>query len=176
MTDHGYWPTLLGVVPWPTHVDRLIADDRMQNRPGDAIQRLAALAAMTPDDAVRVSKRLKLSRTEGDRLDAMARLGPELSPAIDDHGLRLLLYRSGEVNVTAALGIAAARRGGIGWHDVVRRLKALEVPVFPLRGQDLLARGRTPGPEVGAVLRQLESTWIDSGFKLSRSDLLARLA
>jgi tRNA nucleotidyltransferase/poly(A) polymerase len=48
-------------------------------------------------------------------------------------------------------------------------------PVFPLKGEDLLAFGLKPGPLVGKKLRQLESDWIDSDFTLSGADLLERL-
>jgi poly(A) polymerase len=172
MAHHGYWPALLGAVPWPSHLERLIAADNAVDKPRDAIQRLAALAVMTGDDACRVSARLRLSRVDGDRLAAVARLVPLLSPAIADYELRVLLYRHGRDDVMTALGVAAARHGG-DWHKSSQRGGALDVPVLPVRGQDLLSIGLLPGPEVGTALRWLEARWIDRDFRLSRDDLLA---
>ncbi|MCK0068563.1 CCA tRNA nucleotidyltransferase [Kordiimonas laminariae] len=48
-------------------------------------------------------------------------------------------------------------------------------PVFPLQGKDLLDRGFEAGPDLGRRMRELEQIWIDSGFKLSKEDLLATL-
>jgi tRNA nucleotidyltransferase/poly(A) polymerase len=46
-------------------------------------------------------------------------------------------------------------------------------PTFPLQGQDLIAAGMKPGPEMGQRLKALEQAWIDSGFDLGREELLA---
>ena len=46
------------------------------------------------------------------------------------------------------------------------------VPVFPVRGQDLLDRGMTPGREVGQRLARMKSAWMDSRFTSSREELL----
>lgn len=45
--------------------------------------------------------------------------------------------------------------------------------VFPLRAKDL--PGALQGPEIGAALQRLETAWIASGMRLSKSELLARL-
>jgi tRNA nucleotidyltransferase/poly(A) polymerase len=47
-----------------------------------------------------------------------------------------------------------------------------ETPVFPLKGEDLLALGMQPGPQVGAVLRAVEQRWIDGDFTSNRETLL----
>jgi poly(A) polymerase len=171
MAEHGYWPALLGVVPWPLHVERLIVADFASGRAADAIERLAALAVMTRDDANHVADRLRLSRADRYRLVAVAHLWPQLSPAIEDRGLRVLLYRHGRDDVMTALRMAAARYGG-GWQRALGRAALLEVPVLPVRGQDLVARGMVPGPQVGIALRRLEQTWIDSDFRMSHDELL----
>lgn len=48
----------------------------------------------------------------------------------------------------------------------------MEVPVFPIYGRDLIAFGVQPGRELGQMLRDLETKWKDSDFRLSRDDLL----
>ena len=47
-------------------------------------------------------------------------------------------------------------------------------PDFPLGGADALAAGLS-GPDVGAVLRTLEQSWVASDFSLTRDELVARL-
>lgn len=45
-------------------------------------------------------------------------------------------------------------------------------PRFPVSGQDLLAEGMAEGPALGETLRSLEERWLDSGFRLTREELL----
>jgi poly(A) polymerase len=52
------------------------------------------------------------------------------------------------------------------------RLGATTIPPFPLSGRDLVAIGYRPGEALGRELKRLERTWIDSGFSLSREELL----
>ena len=49
-------------------------------------------------------------------------------------------------------------------------------PEFPVKGSDLAEIGLKQGPELGAVLKALETAWIESGFALDRGALLARAA
>lgn len=65
-----------------------------------------------------------------------------------------------------------------GWTEagraaVTQRLEGIEVPRFPLGGNDLIQRGIQPGPALGAELERLEKEWIASDFRLGRMDLLA---
>ena len=48
-------------------------------------------------------------------------------------------------------------------------------PLFPLRGGDLSPLG-VEGARLGALLKALESDWVDSGFSLERDALLERAA
>ena len=53
------------------------------------------------------------------------------------------------------------------------RLMAWQAPEFPLQGRHLMALGVAPGAEMGMMLKNAEAQWVDSGFALSREDLLA---
>ena len=37
-------------------------------------------------------------------------------------------------------------------------------PLLPISGEDVIAIGVTPGPQVGEVLREVETWWVDSDF------------
>jgi poly(A) polymerase len=50
------------------------------------------------------------------------------------------------------------------------------IPEFPLRGEDVLALGVPPGPEVGRRLAVVRAGWEDDDFRADRTELLARLA
>ncbi|MED5206153.1 MAG: CCA tRNA nucleotidyltransferase, partial [Pseudomonadota bacterium] len=43
-------------------------------------------------------------------------------------------------------------------------LKGWEVPVFPLKGGEIVARGVARGPEVARLLQAIERRWIDEHF------------
>ncbi|MCV6574142.1 MAG: CCA tRNA nucleotidyltransferase [Cohaesibacter sp.] len=66
-----------------------------------------------------------------------------------------------------------------GGHDVealsglVQALQSWERPVFPLTGKDLIKAGVKPGPQLGQYLSECERRWIESEFRLGKSDLLS---
>lgn len=59
--------------------------------------------------------------------------------------------------------------------NVARVPNKINVPTFPVSGKDLISLGVTPGPEMGEILATLKRKWADSGFNLSRDDLLQSL-
>jgi len=58
----------------------------------------------------------------------------------------------------------------------VKDLKEWEIPVFPVRGADLLDKGMKPGPAVGQELDRLKKIWAQSNFSLTKANLLAEIA
>ena len=97
------------------------------------------------------------------RVDAMREAGARLT---DDQGVELTrnLYRFGTRAVQDAALIEAARvEDARPWLDLHLRAGSLPVPVLPVQGRDLLARGLTPGPGVGRVLAEVEAAWLAAG-------------
>lgn len=106
------------------------------------------LSTSEADDAVAAT--LVLEDPSGDRLHWIGRATEGLDPA------RV-------IPVLEATGRTSAAAGLI-----------LPLPVFPLRGQDLLDAGIEPGRQVGTLLAVARQEWKSSGFEASRDDLLAR--
>lgn len=82
-------------------------------------------------------------------------------------------YRFAE-DAVEGLAVAAARAD---WPrellaETARDLGRLPVAPLPVSGKDLVARGMQPGPELGAILQQLERKWVESGFTLDPESLL----
>ncbi|MBT4922023.1 MAG: CCA tRNA nucleotidyltransferase [Rickettsiales bacterium] len=50
--------------------------------------------------------------------------------------------------------------------------KSLKPSIFPISGNDIKALGVTNGVEIGGVLKGLKSKWYQSGYELSREELL----
>ena len=58
-------------------------------------------------------------------------------------------------------------------NEVLNEVKNTIVPIFPLRGRDIISFGVVPeGQNIGMFLEKLERKWIDSGFILTRDELL----
>jgi poly(A) polymerase len=151
----------------------------------DSVRRLAALLveAETDEAATRaVAGRWRLSNVQGERLAAFAApaqpVGREDSPAIQ----RARLYREGAERVRDAtlLGWAAARVRGEDADAAFGALVALVetwTPVeLPVGGSDVLALGVPAGPEVGAILAEIEAWWIEHDFQPDHGALLGELA
>ena len=56
--------------------------------------------------------------------------------------------------------------------DYLSALRHWEVPVIPVTGRDLMAAGIQSGPRMGLVLQSLKAKWMDSGFVMSKEQLL----
>lgn len=124
----------------------------------DGIRRLAALGGQD------VAERLRLSKAQARRLARLtesvsgAAAAPELGYRLGAaEGLDVLLLRAAAAGQPLAPGARAELATGA----------AAE---FPLRPKDLMPRYR--GPELGQRLRALERRWIESGFTLTRDELL----
>ena len=157
-----------GVLVLPSGVlDQLGGYERRARHPSIA-PRLALLIAAQGEG--KLKRQWRLSNDEivmADALLSAARL-------LIDFQLNEAAYRFPAV-LGDAVELAATLAGWTeaGKSAVVQGLERLEVPKFPLTGDDLIAHGMRPGPALGTELERLEKKWIASGFTLSRQALLA---
>ncbi len=123
--------------------------------------------------ATALAVRLKLSTAERVRLVALRRpVVPR--PGDDDAALRRLL-----ADTPAAMLIDRCwlvDDGAAGWAEVRERLGAMERPVFPLEGRDVVALGVPPGPAVGRLLAEARTRWLDGGCVEGRDAVREGLA
>ena len=54
-------------------------------------------------------------------------------------------------------------------------IRLYDKPEFPVAGKDLIAQGMKPGIEIGKLLDKLKLKWKQSGYKLSKDDLLKQI-
>lgn len=149
-------------------LQRLIADEAVQGFAPDPARRLAALLPPSPDVAEAVAARLRLSKAQRTRLISAA----ERSDA-DGNDSAALAYRlTPQFAIDRLLLLGSDARSLAGW----------TVPVFPLRGGAVVARGITAGPAVARILQTVESRWVAEGFpdaariEVLLSEELAKLA
>ena len=58
---------------------------------------------------------------------------------------------------------------------LIKEIRESVVPVFPLSGKDIIHAGITGNANIGAARDRLETLWFDSGFNLTRGELLKTL-
>ncbi|WP_435418227.1 CCA tRNA nucleotidyltransferase [Parerythrobacter aurantius] len=131
-------------------LELLVGNEAKFGAEPDPLRRLAALLPAVPAIAENVAARLRLSRTQRDRLESLAARGPA-----DGEGPLALAYREGTENARDRLLLTNRDpRPVIEW----------PIPQFPLKGGEIVARGVGAGPEVARTLRQVEARWIEEGF------------
>jgi poly(A) polymerase len=120
----------------------------------------------------------RLSKEQAKRIESLLET-PLPSPKLRENEQRRILYGIGEQAWCDSVHVAWARsRAPLTdrtWKRMVSLPSRWPVPIFPVSGRDLLELGHTPGPNMGADLKQLEERWIASDFKPSKQDLLESL-
>jgi poly(A) polymerase len=152
----------------------------------DPLRRLAALLQPDAAQVTEVGQRLRLSNAQADRLIGMA-APREVPDRVQDAPVqRRMLYRLGAERFRDLTLLAWAHHRAEGGYapsgDNARWVALLDladewtIPDFPLRGEDVLALGVAPGPEVGKRLAAIRSWWEEEDFRPGREQLLRRLA
>ncbi len=137
---------------------------------------LTVLACFVEEDIARLDAHMRLTNAETKRMTRALSANGALHPGLDGHALRTRLYRLGReaaldgVLITWSRGDAGPEAGE--WHALLETVRTLDVPVFPVRGRDLVERGIPKGPGVGEIMRTLEARWIASDFTAGRDSLL----
>ena len=133
----------------PGALAMLVAQEQAQGIAPDPLRRLAALLPPDPALVEQVASRFRLSSAQKKRLaTAAARSDEQEAP-------RALAYRLGRSEALDRLLLAGAP---------VQALEDWDIPQFPLKGGEIVARGVSAGPEVARTLRSIEERWISEGF------------
>jgi hypothetical protein len=120
---------------------------------------ITVLAALTNEDLAPV---WKLSREENRLLNWLQQQSER--PSLD----RLKDVATSKCGHEYAIELAAL----FGPSRELDQIRSWELPVFPVCGHDLIARGIIPGPAFGDTLARLEQAWKASGYNLSKDELL----
>jgi len=142
----------------------------------DPVRRLAALLKpnLSPAEVNAVAERLKFSTRERKHLLAITAAHPAIDVDINAHDLRLACYNAGTGvvvdRILLAWGGAVALEARLpkeqtqAWLQCVEAALSWPGAVFPLRGRDIIALGIPHGPEVGALLSQVQDWWLENDF------------
>jgi len=133
----------------PEALAALVSVEQAQGIAPDAIRRLAALLPPQVSLAEQVASRFRLSGAQKKRLAVAAGRDEALGES------RALAYRLGIEGALDRFLIAGADTAA---------LRDWDIPAFPLKGGQIVARGVGAGPEVARLLRRVEDRWIAEGF------------
>jgi poly(A) polymerase len=132
----------------PAPLALLVAQEQRQGIAPDPLRRLAALLPTDAALAGQVAARFRLSGAQRKRLMCATGRGLSVPP-------RTLAYRFGMEQALDRLLLTGADAAP---------LKGWTIPVFPLKGGEIVARGVKVGPQVARLLRAVEDRWVDEGF------------
>ncbi|MBN8521089.1 MAG: CCA tRNA nucleotidyltransferase [Alphaproteobacteria bacterium] len=146
LPDHAYDP----------HIMSLYRGD-------DVILRLFILNAMRNRD---MSPWLLLSGADKKALTILTQAYDFVtSYGMTEDKVREMMYRFGRDTAQRACLVASFQAGrNVPEVPVQDILTDWIIPVFPVRGDDLIRQGMKPGPEMGNRLKELEEKWIANGF------------
>lgn len=157
-------------------LERLLKREAYTGIQPDALRRLAAMT--DPNQGAVVAERLKLSNAQKNKMKILTR-PQEFWTAIDfeeegwtsDQKIRCALYKyGGEIVRDMALIQDWSR-----WDRALALAAQWKNLILPLKGEDVVALGIEPGPDVGLKLAQVEDWWKDNDFLPDRAACLSYL-
>jgi len=183
LADHGFLTWLLGGAAEFGRLSRVAAYDTEDPVP---VWRLAALAVMVEEDAERLRELLRLSNDEHKKLVAYADLLGRLKTwalPLDAAAVRRLAADHQVETLAIVLAATTGEPFPIVHADAREALDRFRsgtepVPVFPLRGADLVEGGIPKGPRIGELLAQARQAWLAEGCRTDEvyaQDLLRRV-
>jgi poly(A) polymerase len=145
--------------------------------PVDAMTRVAA-ALEDQESARALSRRLKLSNEERDRLVAALGDDVKITSYMSLREMRRAIYRIGNEAFRDRVMLAWAAAGGDkaqAWRALVAHAHMWKPPRLPLTGDEVMAAGVPAGPKVGLIMREVEDWWIDADFPDDKLSVIERL-
>lgn len=156
------------------NLSRLVED---ANYEGNFLRRLFVLYQPKPAKAENMANILRFTRKQRETFVRWAQI--EIKPEqINTPKIRTqLIYRYGKQFCLDKVLIGAAVYGfdNINIAMVLQQIEDEIMPIFPIRGHDVLNAGIKDDYKIGKILDKLERQWIDSDFKMTRAELLQNI-
>lgn len=146
----------------------------VENKTGkDALRRLFVL--FEPDEALaeNLAIRLKFTKKQRQNFVNWARIDTGFEDYEDENKLAKLVYNTDKDFAIDKLTILLTLKNKsiAGFEQKVDFIRNMIMPVFPVRGKDLL-NVCSDNREIGLILNELEKCWIENNFRLTREELL----
>lgn len=169
MQEGGVMRQLFGNKWQPALIETYCANEARLSAPVNPLARLYMLVSGLLS-ATETAKKFKLSNQERRFLVNVERANQQ-SSLETERAARRALYLFGKPATLAATVIQ-----GNGSYDTVSQVShEWSIPIFPLKGRDLIKNGVAAGPKLGEALARLENSWIEGDFSLTKAQLLKLL-
>ena len=146
------------------------------NFAADPIRRIFILYHPDKTLAENIANRLKLTKRQKERLVRLAIESPNIGNLTDNDCRQKTIYRFGKEFCLDCLLIRACENKTCENIEVqIDRINNATVPVFPISGRDIVRCGICSNAQIGNIRERLEKMWLDSGFKISREELLSQI-
>jgi len=167
------------IMPAPQHMDKLAFLSRLveeEKIPHRALRRLFVIYQPDVALAENLALRLRLSKKEKQLFIDLAAHNMRLEDFSDEKKLARLVYLYGkEFCKEKFLLLQSEKQEKLpSFAEVTAKINAFEFAEFPLKGRDILEQGIDDPRNISSVLKELETVWIESGFSLTRDELLDR--
>ncbi len=137
---------------------------RKKKQAPNPLLRLAALLTGKKVSAEKLQKRFALSTAETQNLAHYLANPLVFDGQFNAANLSFCLYRYGFDLTEDFLVLAQAQAAQFNWESAKPVLEKWVPKSFPLRGEDLLALGLSPGPRIGKILHAVENWWMAQNF------------
>lgn len=165
------------IMPQPKNLDMLEFLVNMVEKEGletSLSRRLYILYLPDEDLAENLTTRLRLTRKQKQSFIRWVQVPVTLQDFEDNNRVLKLIYRYGkDFCIDKLLLTCAINKKEINnLHDRIEFINSAIVPIFPIRGKDIIGQGHINSPKIGQIMKELEQIWENSDFKLSRDELL----
>ena len=179
MSKAGILAQILPSEPNLPRLQSLLAIERANGLEPDPELRLAALLPNNSQTARGFAGELKLSNALRDRLVQAAEADEHVVAGLSEAETRNRIYRLGAACFRDQLLLRWAESGAgaddSAWRSKLAAAQSWRAPKFALDGNDVMALGIEEGPQIGILLRESETWWIEQDFVPDRAALLERL-
>lgn len=174
MADNGI---IENYIPYPKNFESLEFltkwfDDTKY--PNADVRRIFIILNPDKKTAEKISAMLKFSNKKRDYFVKFANIEITLEDLLNEDNIAKFIYLYGKDFVTDKLIITLAleKFKVIDLHKRIDNIKNAIVPIFPIRGKDIIALG-AENQTIGKVLDALDALWVKSNFSMNRDEILA---
>ena len=153
---------------------KLVVDAQYE---GNFLRRLFVLYQPNAAKAENLANTLRFTRKQKETFVRWAKIDLHPENIMSAQSRQNFIYRYGKQFCIDKVLIGAAIYGyeNISVTKLLKEIEDTIVPIFPVRGRDIVNAGITGDRKIGKTLDRLEQQWIDSDFKMTRDELLKQL-
>lgn len=164
-------------LPKSTHFEalkrltKLVADAQYE---GNFLRRLFVLYQPSAAKAENLANTLRFTKKQKEMFVRWAKIDLHPEDIMPQKPRMSFIYRYGKQFCIDKVLLGAAIYGfeNINVTKLLKEIEEAVVPIFPIRGRDIVHQGIQNDRQIGKLLNKLEQQWIDSNFTVTRDELL----